>query len=59
MGLICDGQATKHEVLETTVAEYREVYRRTQQAFNVLVDVRARLCGSADRADLSALPRGR
>ena len=36
MKAICEGQKTRREVVEETVAQYRAVYTRTQQRMDVL-----------------------
>ena len=39
MSAICDGERTKNDVIQETVEEYKEVFMRTKQNFNVLINV--------------------
>jgi hypothetical protein len=43
MVLICEGTRTKQEVVNETLEEYREMYVKIKQDFDVLVEVRGHL----------------
>lgn len=40
MNLICEGQRTKDQTLEESIAEYRAMYLQTKQNLAQLIDVR-------------------
>lgn len=40
MKQICDGLKSKNDMINETLDEYREMFIKTKQSFNVLTDVR-------------------
>lgn len=50
MSQICDGSKSKHEVLHQTIEEYREVFIRSKQAFNLIADTVGKYMNPPDDA---------
>lgn len=39
--MICDGDRTRVEVLDTTIEEYKEVFIKAKREFNTIIEVSA------------------